>query len=197
MLEQMGRMGKQAGEGTTRRRRATWRRIGILISMAPDDLQDTILQHSDRLKEDKLVKDKMVGLLDARARLKDPNASDVDVAAIGKGRPLLLMRWSGPHSQRSGPTPKGKGKGKEDNGFNSKGSKGKGKSYSGKGFEKCKGKGMSVCGHCGKRGHDTSRCWTIHPDQLPWKSANVVEENHHYHGDRPDSNGHECLQFGA
>ena len=30
----------------------------------------------------------------------------------------------------------GKGKGKEDKGFNSKGSKGKGKSYSGKGFEK-------------------------------------------------------------
>ena len=78
-------------------------KIGILISMAPDDLQDTILQHADRLKEYKLVKDKMVGLLDARARLKDPNAmdigfageddwwwddaesSDVDVAAIGEG----------------------------------------------------------------------------------------------------------------
>ena len=39
--------------------------------MAPDDLQDTILQHADRLKEYKLVKEEMVGLLDARARLKD------------------------------------------------------------------------------------------------------------------------------
>ena len=54
---------------------------------------------------------------------------------------------------------------------------------------------MTVCGHCGKRGHDTSRCWTLHPDQLPWKSANVVEENHHYHGDRPDSNGMSVCSF--
>ena len=148
----------------------------------------------------------MVGLLDARARLKDPNAmdigfageddwwwddaesSDVDVAAIGKGDHCYRCGGVG-HIANECPTPKGKGKGKEDKGFNSKGSKGKGKSYSGKGFEKGKGKGMTVCGHCGKRGHDTSRCWTLHPDQLPWKSANVVEENHHYHGDRPDSNG--------
>ena len=47
-------------------------KIGILISMAPDDLQDTILQQADRLKEYKQVKDKMAGLLDARARLKTP-----------------------------------------------------------------------------------------------------------------------------
>ena len=86
------------------------------------------------------------------------------------------------------PTLEGKGKGKEDK-FNSKGRKGKRKSYSGKGFQKGKGKGMTVCGHSGKRGHDTSRCWTLHPDQLHWKSANVVEENHHYHGDRADSKG--------
>ena len=38
-------------------------KIGILISIAPDDLQDTILQHADRLKEYKRVKDKMVGCL--------------------------------------------------------------------------------------------------------------------------------------
>ena len=174
-------------------------KIGILISMAPDDLQDTILQHADRLKVYKLVKEKMVGLLDARARLKDPNAvdigfageddwrwddaesSDVDVAAIGKGDHCYRCGGVG-HIANECPTPKGKGKGKEDKGFNSKGSKGKGKSSSGKGFEKGKGKGMTLCGHCGKRGHDTSRCWTLHPDQLPWKSAN-------YHGDRSDSNG--------
>ena len=47
-------------------------KIGILISMAPDDPQDTILQHADRLEEYKLVREKMVVLLDARARLKDP-----------------------------------------------------------------------------------------------------------------------------
>ena len=181
-------------------------KIRILISMAPDDLQDTILQHADRLKEYKLLRDKMVGLLDARARLKDPNAmdigfageddwwwddaesSDVDVAALEKETIATdAVEWATqPTSAR---LPRARAREKEDKGFNSKGSKGKGKCYSGKGFEKGKGKGMTVCGHCGKRGHDTSRCWTLHPDQLPWKSANVVEENHHYHGDRPDSNG--------
>ena len=55
-------------------------KIGILISMAPDDLQDTILQHADRLKDYKLVKEKVVGLLDARARLENPNAMDLGFA---------------------------------------------------------------------------------------------------------------------
>ena len=103
-------------------------KIGILISMAPDDLQDTILQHADRLKEYKLVKDKMAGLLDARARFKDLNAldigfagedvwwrddaesSDVDVGCHWKRRPLQKMRWSGPHSQRV-PDSQGQGQG--------------------------------------------------------------------------------------
>ena len=40
-----------------------------------------------------------------------------------------------------------------------------------------------VCSHCGKRGHDTSRCWTLHPEQLPWKSTNVVEENNYHQCD--------------
>ena len=82
------------------------------------------------------VKDKMVGLLDARARLKDPNAidigfageddwwwddeesSDVDVAAIGKGDHCFRCGEVG-HIANECPTPKGKGKGKEVKGFNS------------------------------------------------------------------------------
>ena len=33
-------------------------KIGILINMMPDDLQDHVLQHADRLREYKLVKAK-------------------------------------------------------------------------------------------------------------------------------------------
>ena len=131
-------------------------KIGILISMAPDELQDTILQHADRLKEYKLVKEKMVGLLDARARLKDPNAmdigyageddwgwddtesSDFDVAAVGKGDHCYRCGGMG-HIANECPTPKGKGKGKEDKVFNAKGIKGKGKGANGKGLDKGKG----------------------------------------------------------
>ena len=72
-------------------------RIGVLISMVPDDLQDVILQHADRLKEYKLVKEKVVMLIDARERFRDPDAMDIgqvkddwydeeaEVAWVGKG----------------------------------------------------------------------------------------------------------------
>ena len=52
----------------------------ILVHMMPEDLQDHVLQHADRLREYKLVKEKVVSLTDARMRLKDPNAMDVGYA---------------------------------------------------------------------------------------------------------------------
>ena len=52
-------------------------KFGLLIHMMPDDLQHTILQHADRLWEYRLVKDKAVNLVDARAQLLDPNAMGV------------------------------------------------------------------------------------------------------------------------
>ena len=55
-------------------------KIGLLIHMMPDELQDSILQHADRLREYRLVKEKAVNLVDARARLRDPNAMDVGYA---------------------------------------------------------------------------------------------------------------------
>ena len=58
--------------------------IGIL---APDDLQDTILQHADRLKEYKLVRDKMVGCLMPGRDSKTPTlwTSALQARTIGGG----------------------------------------------------------------------------------------------------------------
>ena len=52
-------------------------KIGILIHMMPEELQDSILQHADKIKEYKLVKEKAVNLVDARPRLRDSDAMDV------------------------------------------------------------------------------------------------------------------------
>ena len=172
-------------------------RVGLLILMAPDELQGTVLEHADRLREYRQIKEKMVMLLDASGQLKDPNAMDIgysgeedwtwetelggfDMGAVGRSDHCYRCDGMG-HIANECPTPKGKGKGKEDRSFYAKGmkghEKGKGKSAGGKGHDKGKGKGSTVCAHCGKRGHDTSRCWTLHPEQL-WKSTNVVEENY-------------------
>ena len=184
-------------------------RVGLLILMAPDELQGTVLEHADRLREYKQVKEKMIMLLDARGRLKDPNAMEVgytghageeewtwdedesgecDVAAVGKGGHCYRCGGMG-HIANDCPAPKGKGKGREDRTFGGKSGKGpdkgKGKGVGGKGPDKGKGKGSVVCSYCGKRGHDPSRCWTLHPEQLPWKTASAVDcegETYHYGG---------------
>ena len=35
---------------------------------------------------------------------------------------------------------------------------------------------MTPCSHCGKAGHTPATCWSLHPDQLPWKRAEAVDE---------------------
>ena len=177
-------------------------RVGLLIMMAPDELQRTVLEHADRLQNYAQVKEKMVMLLDARARLHDPNAMDVgyavaeeqywdeedgetrELGAVGRGDHCYRCGGMG-HIANDCSTPKGKGKGREDRlhgkGYGQKGGQWseKGQSYGkgkgGKGADKGKGKGTVTCSHCGKRGHDPSRCWTLHPEQIPWKGANAVE----------------------
>ena len=52
-------------------------RVGLLILVTPDELQGTVLEHADRLREYRQLKDKMVMLFDARGQLKDLNAMDI------------------------------------------------------------------------------------------------------------------------
>ena len=97
-------------------------KIGILIRMMPDELQDVILQHADRLQEFKLVKEKTVNLMiDARERLRDPNAMDFgnvdddlgyneDVGAVNKETKCYRCGGYG-HMAVHCATPKGDGKG--------------------------------------------------------------------------------------
>ena len=40
-----------------------------------------------------------------------------------------------------------------------------------------KGRGQHLqCTRCGKRGHAPANCWTLHPDQMPWKKTSYIEE---------------------
>ena len=32
------------------------------------------------------------------------------------------------------------------------------------------------CSHCRKPGHTPATCWTLHPEQLPWKRTEAIEE---------------------
>ena len=173
-------------------------KIGILIHMMPEDLQDHVLQHADRLREYKLVKEKVVSLTDARMRLKDPNAMDVGYAGhaesqyeyehgsndnedqqeVGNvGFDVQCYRCGGfGHRASQCGTPKGLGKGKGGKA----GAKGNFTKGVGKGGAKGKGPGTTrtaaPCSHCGKPGHTPANCWTLHPDQLPWKRTEAVEE---------------------
>ena len=121
-------------------------KIGILIRMMPDDLQDIILQHADRLKEYKLVKENAVNLIDTRERLRDPNAMDIsyvddkyfeeEVGAVGRDTKCYRCGGQG-HLAAHCATPKGDGKG-FDKSFGGKGygKNGKGFDYGGKGYGK-------------------------------------------------------------
>ena len=165
-------------------------KIGVLISMVPDDLQDVILQHADRLKEYRLVKEKVITLVDARERLRDPDAMDVgqvyrkdgedddddgeDIAAVGVQchgcggwghfRRECPSSWKGGKAKGKGKGEKGKGKGTLD--------KGKGKGFDGKGG---KGGVRVPCPGCGKMGHTASSCWTLNPNLIPWKTASALD----------------------
>ena len=92
-------------------------RVGLLILIAPDELQGTVLEHADRLREYRQKKQKMVMLLDARGQLKNPNAMDIgysgeedwtwetelgdfDVGAVGMSDHCYRCGLMGAHRKR-------------------------------------------------------------------------------------------------
>ena len=88
-------------------------------------MQEVVLQQSDRSREYKDIRDRVTGLVDARARIKGPNG--MDCSAVDKeelddeydrdeevnavGEPIRCYRCQGfGHRALECPTPKGKGK---------------------------------------------------------------------------------------
>ena len=133
-----------------------------------------------------------MNLVDARARLQDPDAMDVGYDGhyeedfdnddpkeeVGVVTEDMRCYWCQGHEHHCAIPAKGKGKNKSFKG-DGKGKglhsnhKGKGKGSKGEG----KGRGQQVrCTHCKKRGHISANCWTLHPDQMPWKKTSKIEE---------------------
>lgn len=178
-------------------------RIGILISMVPEDLQEILLQQVDDSTEYRTARDRMIMLVDARAKLKDPNAMDVGMlsGADNEGGPWARQQWGCEaegeqedidalakvgmqcynchgYGHRVDVCPsQGGGKGPGGKQGQGKGGKGdvKGKGKGGKGDPKGKGKGFQVpCSVCGKMGHGPDRCWTKHPHLMYWKNPGAT-----------------------
>ena len=53
-------------------------RAAILISMLPPELQNTLVQQADKITDYKTTKDKIIGTVEAKLALKDPDSMDVD-----------------------------------------------------------------------------------------------------------------------
>ena len=144
-------------------------RVGLLILMAPDELQGIVLEHADRLREYRQIKEKN-GDVARRAWPAEGSQRNGHRLLWRGGLDMLPLWCDGAHCKR---VPDSERKGERKRGqkllceWDEGSRERKGKSAGGEGRDKGKGKGSMVYAHCGNRGHDTSRCWTLHPEQLP------------------------------
>ena len=93
-------------------------------------------------------------------------AEETEVGAVAEDMKCFTFWGFGYQTNQCATPPqeKSKGKGRDD-------SKEKGKGFKGGG----KGKGGGQpCGHCGKTGHGPANCWTLLPEQMPWKRTAAV-----------------------
>jgi hypothetical protein len=168
-------------------------RAAILISMLPPELQNTLVQQADKITDYKTTKDKIIGIVEAKLALKDPDSMDVDavrppeeqtpypyvqehdhcehldIDAMGKGGFQCYRCGGQGHVANKCATPsKGKGKAK---GFDGKAGKASckgdfGKNPGGKvGHGKGGGEWQGFCSYCGKPGHGPRDCWSKQKDE--------------------------------
>ena len=149
-------------------------------------------------QEYELVEEKAVNLIYARERRRETNAMDIgsvgdelcmeDEGAVNKdtkcyrcgGYGHVAMNWATPKEDGKGSKGSGQKKGKGLDNGQRKGAWGDGKGF---GYKVAGKDGRPTCSCCGKVGHGPHKCWTKHPEQLPWKrtSATVwecLEEEH-------------------
>ena len=185
-------------------------RSAILVSMAPKEFQDALVQQADNMTEYKATKDRIITMVDAKLAFKDPDMMDCDqvgkgeacqgqhveeyeydVDAMGKGRKHCFRCGGLGRIAASCATPapeKGSGKGehgKDFKGGKTSHAKSRGKGYS-KGTQGQNGKAQpewqGFCSYCGKRGHGPRDCWQKQKDEANANKMDVSNVNEEYIG---------------
>ena len=170
-------------------------KTAILLTMMPKDLQDTLVQHTDKFDNYRVARDKVLTVAESKTLLKDPDAMDIGSADrewrewhgydeenedegadelnyVGKGSATHCWRCGGiGHISTKCATPKpAKGAPK---GGGKGGKSGHGKGKGGKGGTDWNG----FCSYCGKRGHGPKDCWAKQKDDGGKSGSNMNEDS--------------------